>query len=83
MALLPENVPLYDGRTGAEVTRLRGYLLAAFADTGLPAAAVPYVLEALESGHMPYELQAPRSRCAASTGPPRRSCRTSCARWAT
>jgi protein SCO1/2 len=56
VSLLPENVPLYQGRTSAEVTRLRGYLLAAFADTGLPAAAVPYVLEALESGHMPYEV---------------------------
>ena len=56
MALLPEDVPLYAGRTSAEVTRLRGYLLAAFADTGLPEPALPYVLEALESGHMPYEV---------------------------
>jgi protein SCO1 len=56
IALLPENGPLYAGRTSAEVTRLRGYLLAAFADTGLPTAALPYVLEALESGHAPYEV---------------------------
>lgn len=56
VALLAERAPLYDGRTSAEVTRLRGWLLAAFADTGLPAAALPYALEALESGHMPYEV---------------------------
>ena len=56
VALLAERAPLYDGRTTAEVTRLRGWLLAAFADTGLPAAALPYALEALESGHMPYEV---------------------------
>lgn len=56
MALLPENAPLYDGRGSAEVTRIRGYLLAVFADTGLPPDALPYVLEALESGHEPYEV---------------------------
>jgi protein SCO1 len=58
LALLPERAPLYAGRTSAEVTRLRGYTLAAFAETGLPAPALPYVLEALESGHMPYEIAA-------------------------
>ena len=56
VALLPETLPLYAGRSSAEVTRLRGYLLAALADTGLPADALPYVLEALESGHEPYEV---------------------------
>ena len=56
VALLAERAPLYDGRTSAEVTRLRGWLLAAFADAGLPAATLPYALEALESGHMPYEV---------------------------
>jgi protein SCO1/2 len=56
VALLPERAPLYDGRTSAEVTRLRGWLLAAFAGAGLPAPALPYALEALESGHMPYEV---------------------------
>jgi protein SCO1 len=55
-ALLPENLQLYEGRTSAEMTRIRGYLLAAFADTGLPGEAMPYVLESLESGHLPYEI---------------------------
>ncbi len=56
LGLLAERAPLYDGRTSAEVTRLRGWLLAAFADAGLPAPALRYALEALESGHMPYEV---------------------------
>jgi cytochrome oxidase Cu insertion factor (SCO1/SenC/PrrC family) len=55
-ALLPENLPLYEGRSAAEMGRLRGYLLAAFADTGLPDAALPYVIESLESGHIAYEV---------------------------
>ena len=56
VALLDERAEMYTGRTSAQVTRLRGYTLHAFADTGLPAAARPYVLEVLESGHMPYEV---------------------------
>jgi protein SCO1/2 len=56
--LLPEHLPIYDGHSSAEVTRLRGYLLAAFADTGLPDAALPYAIEALESGDEPYEVAA-------------------------
>jgi protein SCO1 len=56
VALLPETLPVHAGRSSAEVTRLRGYLLAALADTGLPANALPYVLEVLESGHEPYEV---------------------------
>jgi protein SCO1 len=55
-ALLPENLPLYQGRSAAEATRLRGYLLAAFADTGVPQAALPFLLESLESGHDGYEV---------------------------
>jgi protein SCO1/2 len=58
VALLPESLPVYAGRSSAEVTRLRGYLLAALADTGLPPVALPYVLETLESGHEPYEVAA-------------------------
>jgi len=56
VALLADDAPLHDGRTSAEVTRLRGYALAALGDTGLPAAALPYVIEALETGDMPYEV---------------------------
>ena len=55
-ALLPENLPIYEKRSAAEMGRLRGYLLAAFADTGLPDAALPYVLESLETGQFAYEV---------------------------
>jgi cytochrome oxidase Cu insertion factor (SCO1/SenC/PrrC family) len=55
-ALLPENLPIYQGRSAAQMGRLRGYLLAAFADTGLPDAALPYVIESLETGHVAYEV---------------------------
>jgi cytochrome oxidase Cu insertion factor (SCO1/SenC/PrrC family) len=55
-ALLPENLPIYEGRSAAQMGRLRGYLLAAFADTGLPDAALPYVVESLETGHVAYEV---------------------------
>jgi cytochrome oxidase Cu insertion factor (SCO1/SenC/PrrC family) len=54
--LLPENLSIYQGRSAVEMGRLRGYLLAAFAETGLPEAAVPYVLESLEAGHLAYEV---------------------------
>jgi cytochrome oxidase Cu insertion factor (SCO1/SenC/PrrC family) len=55
-ALLPESLPIYEGRSAAEMGRLRGYLLAAFADTGLPDAALPYVIESLETGDIADEV---------------------------
>lgn len=58
VALLDEASPIYAGRGTNEVERLRGYLLASFASTGLPDAAVPYVLEELESGLNPYTVAA-------------------------
>lgn len=48
--LLPEWLPFYAGRSTNETIRLRGYILAAFERVGLPDAALPYVLEELESG---------------------------------
>jgi len=55
-ALLSENLPLYAGRSAAEMDRLRGYLLAAFADTGLPESALTYVLESLEMAQSADEV---------------------------
>ena len=55
-ALLPENLPIHTNRSAAETSRLRGYLLAAFAETGLPDSAVPYVIESLETADVPYEI---------------------------
>ena len=58
VALLPEQHPLYAGRSANEITRIRGFVLAAFEQQGLPDAALPYVLEELESGLDPYLVAA-------------------------
>jgi protein SCO1 len=58
LGLLPEQAPLYAGRSANQVERIRGYLLASFETTGLPAAAVDYVLEELETGLDPYAVAA-------------------------
>jgi protein SCO1/2 len=52
--LLPERISLYRGRSTNETIRMRGYILAAFEQAGLPDAALPYVLEELESGRDAY-----------------------------
>jgi protein SCO1 len=56
VALLPENLPVHAGRTPAEMGRLRGYLLAALAEYGLPDAALPFVVESLEAGDVADEV---------------------------
>jgi cytochrome oxidase Cu insertion factor (SCO1/SenC/PrrC family) len=58
VAMLAEDAPLYAGRTGNETERLRGYILASFERVGLPAHAVPFVLEELETGRNPYTVAA-------------------------
>jgi protein SCO1/2 len=45
---------IYNGRSRNETIRIRGYLLAAFSDTGLPRLAIPYILDELESSKFPY-----------------------------
>jgi len=52
--LLPERISLYEGRSANATVRMRGYILAAFEQAGLPQAALPYVLEELESGRDAY-----------------------------
>lgn len=56
--LLPERISLYRGRSTNTTARMRGYLLAAFEEVGLPDAALPYVLEELESGRDAYLVAA-------------------------
>src|SRR5690242_1280002 len=58
VGLLPERIPLYAGRSTNATIRLRGYIMAAFGQVGLPDAAVPYVLEELESGRDAYLVAA-------------------------
>jgi cytochrome oxidase Cu insertion factor (SCO1/SenC/PrrC family) len=58
VALLAEQSPVYAGRSTGDAERLRGYLLASFETMGLPAAAVPFVIEELENGLNPYVVAA-------------------------
>jgi protein SCO1 len=52
--LLPERISLYEGRSANAMIRMRGYILAAFEQAGLPDSALPYVLEELENGRDAY-----------------------------
>ena len=56
--LLREDAPIYAGRGGAAATRIRGWIMATFEVVGLPPAALPYVLESLESDLDPYAVAA-------------------------
>ncbi len=56
MPLLHEDAPVYRGRSTGATGRIRAWILARFADLGLPDDAVPYVLEELESGIEPYPV---------------------------
>jgi protein SCO1/2 len=58
LSLLSEQHPLYAGRSANATTRIRGFILAAFEKAGLPEAALPYVLEELESGLDAYLVAA-------------------------
>jgi cytochrome oxidase Cu insertion factor (SCO1/SenC/PrrC family) len=57
-ALLAEQSPIYAGRSTGDAERLRGYLLASFETMGLPASAMPFVIEELESGLNSYVVAA-------------------------
>jgi protein SCO1/2 len=56
LELLPEQNPLYEGRGTNQIIHLRGYILAAFEQMGLPEAAIPYVLDELQNGHDAYSV---------------------------
>jgi protein SCO1 len=56
--LLPERISLYAGRSTNATIRMRGYIIAAFEQVGLPDPAVPYILEELESGRDAYLVAA-------------------------
>lgn len=56
--LLPEQNPFYKGRGTNQIIRLRGYMMAAFGQVGLPDRALPYVLDELESGNDAYLVAA-------------------------
>jgi protein SCO1 len=51
---LPQQHPLYQERSANEVIRIRGYLFESFRHNGLPESALPFILEALETGRSAY-----------------------------
>lgn len=67
--LLPERIPLYAGRSTNATIRMRGYILAAFEQAGLPDPAIPYVLEELESGRDAYLVAAAAKAIRGLDGP--------------
>jgi cytochrome oxidase Cu insertion factor (SCO1/SenC/PrrC family) len=56
--LLAEQSPIYAGRSTADAEFLRGYVLASFGTMGLPASAMPFVIEELETGLNSYVVAA-------------------------
>ena len=58
VAMLLEDAPIYAGRRTDEVEQLRAAILGAFARHELPAQALPFVLEELESGGNPQTVAA-------------------------
>jgi cytochrome oxidase Cu insertion factor (SCO1/SenC/PrrC family) len=73
VGLLPEQAPIYAGRSANEAERIRGYMLASFETTGLPPAAIDYVLEELESGLNPYAVAAAAKAMRGAHGIPERA----------
>jgi protein SCO1/2 len=55
---LPQQHPIYQDRSANEVIRIRGYLFESFMHNGLPESALPFVLEALETGRHAYLVAA-------------------------
>ena len=56
--LLREQAPVYAGLPAAEAERLRGLLLLHLGSVGLPASAMPFILEELETGLNPFPVAA-------------------------
>lgn len=74
LLLLQEQHPLYRGVGAAAVVRMRGLLLLGLGRCeSLPAAALPFLIEELESAHEPYLTAAAAHvlRTTASEKPPR------------
>src|SRR4051812_27007453 len=69
-ALLAEQSPVYSGRGTGETEHLRGYILASFEVLGLPASALPFVVEELEIGLNPYAVAAAAKAVRGAPDPP-------------
>jgi cytochrome oxidase Cu insertion factor (SCO1/SenC/PrrC family) len=71
LPLLHEAHPVYDGLGEAAALRTRGWVMAAFGSVGLPAEAVPAVLETLRFSLDPFSVAAAAraARGAVAPGP--------------
>ena len=69
VALLPEQSPAYDGLGSGEAERLRAHIFAALAGRALPPAALPFVLEELETGVDPAATAAAAMALRGAPGP--------------
>jgi protein SCO1/2 len=69
VALLPEQSPVYDGLGSGEAERLRAHIFAALAGRALPPAALPFVLEELETGADPAATAAAAMALRGAPGP--------------
>jgi hypothetical protein len=78
IALLAEQAPAYRGLSSNQSARLRGYVLASFETVGLPAPAMAFVIEELESG-IPISRRRPPRPSAAPNMFPNTS--SACCRW--
>jgi protein SCO1/2 len=58
VALLSEQHPLYRELGLSDITHVRGFVFATFERVGLPEAALPFVLEELQTGHAAYSVAA-------------------------
>ena len=67
--LLREDHPSYDQRGATAVVRMRGWVLAALARTGVPDDALVFVLEELDTGRDPYLVAAAARALRACTAP--------------
>src|ERR1700761_3194026 len=56
IALLREDAPHYQGMSSNKLIRTRATILAAFASTGLPGRALPFILEELQNGRHPLAI---------------------------
>jgi protein SCO1/2 len=56
--LLREDHPVYDQRGTATLVRMRGWILLALARTGVPDAALPFIIDELDTGVDPYLVAA-------------------------
>lgn len=52
--LLSERHPVYKNRSSIASSHIRGYLIEAFHEIGMPQKGLPYILEELETSFSPY-----------------------------